>query len=44
MYTVTQSHIKRLMISCLGGWQDMYTEQDVNITRIPPPPLGKKLE
>ena len=31
-------HFKRLIISCLGGWQDMYTEHDVNIT-LPPPPL-----
>ena len=26
------SHIKRIIISCLGEWQDMYTEHDVNIT------------
>ena len=37
------SHFKRLIISCLGGWQDMYTEHDVNITLPPPPPPRGKV-
>ena len=32
-------HIKRLIISCLGGWQDMYTEH--HPPPPPPPPRGK---
>ena len=36
------SHFKRLVISCLSGWQeDMYTEHDINII-LPPPPLERK--
>ena len=32
------SHIKRLIISCLGGWQDMHTEAEMSTSPLTPPP------